>query len=316
MSGRGEIAAFLMDNHSFLIATHISPDGDTLGSALALGLALESMGKEVHLFNADGVPDAYSFLPGSERFSSSPAHGRETVVILLDCNSAERAGIGEQVFPHSAVIDHHETESDYGDIKWVEPAVPATAMMVHELIGSLGVKTTPEMATNLYAAIAIDTGTFRYSNTTAHVLSVAAALVEAGADPGYIAEKLYQNWTDNRFKLLCKYLSTLRTEGRIGISYVSREMMDSTGTTSQDTENFVNYPLLIEGISISGFLRENEDGLWKVSLRSKGDINVAEIAAGLSGGGHKNAAGGFIRGDVEEVRKALLSILKEKTSLS
>jgi len=301
---------FIVQERKFFIATHIRPEGDALGSSLALSLALESMGKETTLYDRDPVPALYRFLPGHERFTQthSPLAHDGLPLLLLDCNEPERAGLENVVIRRSAVIDHHETIKEFGDIQWIEPHAAATGVMVYALIRKLGVRITKDMATNLYAAIAIDTGTFRFSNTTSDVLRIAAELVESGADPGVIAGELYETWSRGRLSLLTKVLNTLEITHGIAVTVVTKAMFSETGTSPEDTENFSNFPKMMEETKVSLFLREIEEG-WKVSLRSKGDYNVAEIAARFHGGGHKNAAGCVIKGDLKAAKAQLIEVI-------
>ncbi|MFZ3122798.1 MAG: bifunctional oligoribonuclease/PAP phosphatase NrnA [Thermodesulfovibrionales bacterium] len=309
-----ELLHFLKKENDFVIATHISPDGDALGSSIALSMALESLGKKTIVYDKDPVPEFYKFLPGSERFTDSIPNSRFQIpnLILIDCNDAERAGIEKLQFASSAVIDHHETVRDFGDIKWIDPKSPATGLMIFYLIKELGVNVTKEIAVNLYAAIAIDTGTFRYSNTTPAVLRVSAELVEAGADPSYIAENIYETWTDSRFRLLLKVLNTLEIYNDIAITHVTLEMFRETGAAIADTETFPGFPRKLRSIKISALFREIENNYYKISLRSKGSkINVAKIAEMFEGGGHSNAAGYKIRSDFKTAKEALLKAVRE-----
>lgn len=304
---------FLRKGKQFFIATHISPDGDALGSSIALSLALESLGKETIIYDKDPVPEFYKFLPGHKRFTNSvPLKSSTSNLILLDCNELERTGIEKIEFVSSAVIDHHETEKEFGDIKWIEPHAAATGLMLFYIIKELGVKITKDIAINLYAAIAIDTGTFRYSNTTPEVLRVAAELIEAGADPSYIAESLYETWSESRFRLLLKVLNTLEINNSIAITLVTLDIFRETGASVEDTENFVGFPRLLKSVNISVLFREIENNFYKVSLRSKGkEMNVAKIATAFGGGGHRNAAGCKIRSDFKTAKEKLLKAIRE-----
>lgn len=312
MTVPGELIALLKRENAFFIATHINPDGDTLGSALALSSALESMGKKTILYNREHVPELYFFLPGHERIVDSLSV-KGLPVVLLDCNDDERAGIDNVSMTYSAVIDHHETVRDFGDVRWIEPRAAATGIMVYYLIKELGVGITADMAINLYTAIAVDTGTFRYSNTDAEVLRVSAELVDAGADPASIAAQIYEAWSERRFRLLIKVLNTLEIINQIAITYVTKEMLAETGASPEDTEHFSNFPRMMNHIKVSAFFREIEDG-WKVSLRSRGEVDVAKIAEGFKGGGHRNAAGYKTRAGLETVKARLLDALARGTA--
>ena len=306
-----EVLDRLRSGRGFLIATHINPDGDALGSALALSFALESLGKQTVLYERDGVPEPYRFLPGRERFTDSAALSGLPLV-LLDCNEPERAGLSRSDLdvPYSLVIDHHETERGFGDLRWIEPKAAATGIMVYHLLRELGVTITGEIATNLYVAIAIDTGTFRYSNTDPEVLRVCADLIEAGADPASISVALYESWSGKRFCLLLSVLNTLEIVDGIAITHVTREMFSATGTSAEDTEHFSNFPRMMGAITASAFFREIDEG-WKVSLRSKGTVNVAKVAEKFDGGGHRNAAGFKTRADLKAAKEALIAAMRD-----
>jgi phosphoesterase RecJ-like protein len=310
--GKEAVIAFLKEFDDFLICTHINADADAIGSSVALSLALESMGKSTVLYFKGGVPELYGFLPGTERvrgdLASSDARGRN--LLLLDCNAPHRAALEGLAFGRSAVIDHHETASDFGDIRWVDPSVPAAGLMVFQILKDMGVRITRDIAVNLYAAIAMDTGAFRFSNTNAEALRAAAELVDAGAEPGQISDSLYNKWNRNRFRLLCMNLGSIEIVGSVSFSTVSGDMFKETLTTAEDTENFVNFPLLMEDISVSACFRELERNKWKISLRSKGDIDVARVAERFQGGGHKNASGCIIDAELETAKKKLLEALK------
>jgi len=271
------LLSFLKEEEKFLIATHISPEADAIGSSLALSMALEFLGKKIVLYDKDPVPKVCHFLPTYKKFTNIiPAlSSSDFVLILLDCNTLERAGMEGLTFKYSVVIDHHETEENFGDIKWVVPEAAATGMMIFYLIKELGITLTRDMAINLYAAIAIDTGTFRYGNTTSEVLKTAAELVNAGAHPAYISDSLYETWSQGRFNLLIKALNTIEVKGNVAIMFVTREMYKKTGTIPEDTEDFPAVPRIMKDVKVSVFFREIDDNYWKVSLRSKGNINVA-----------------------------------------
>lgn len=311
MNVPAELLNLIRRGENFLIAAHTSPDGDAIGSAIALSMGLESIGKKTVLYDKDPVPELYKFLPGQEKFinSCSSIVTHQASLILLDCNEPERAGLENVQISHSAVIDHHETINGFGDIKWIEPHAAATGLMVYYLIGELGVRMTRDIATNLYTAIAIDTGTFRYNNTTSEVLKVSAELIDAGVDPASIAVALYETWSERRFRLLIMVLNTLEMADNVAVMHVTKGMFAETGTALEDIESFATIPRRMKNIKAVAFFKEI-DGGWKVSLRSRGEVNVAKVALTFNGGGHKNAAGYKIKADLRTAKEALLKTTK------
>ncbi len=318
------IADLLKRERSFTITSHENPEGDALGSSIALALGLEKMGKGARVFNKDGVPGIYGFLPRADLVETELDAGwlKGSVLVVLDCNELNRVGIEAVDCRSILVIDHHLKEPGEAPasrppvLSWIEPSSPATGLMVYRLLGRLGVEIDAEMATNLYTAIAVDTGTFRYDNTTAEVLRAAADLVDAGAVPGELSRRLYESWTVNRFRLLIEMLNTLEIRpGRDGgptvaITTVTEEMFRKTGTDASQTENFSNFPRMIRSVDISVMFRQIGPRHWKASLRSKGAFDVAAVASLFQGGGHRNAAGYKVHGEIEEVKERLLEAVR------
>jgi phosphoesterase RecJ-like protein len=224
----------------------------------------------------------------------------------------ERSGLAHLTFQTSAVIDHHETEKEFGDIKWVVPEIAATGMMIYYIIKALGLPITKEMAINLYTALIVDTGNFRFENTSPEVLVVAAALAEAGAPPHMIHHELNESWSEGRFNLFVKLLNTVRIEDGIAIMTVTKKMFEETASSPDDTESFVSFPKVIKKVEVSVLLREVSENDYKASLRSRGDINVARIAESFGGGGHKNAAGCNIKADIETAKAEIIRQVKEQ----
>lgn len=305
-----ELVDFIRMKDGFFIATHMNPEGDALGSSIALRLALEMIGKKSVVFNKDLVPSVYKFLPRYDVITDI-LPDRIDNLLLLDCNSLDRAGLENCSVGFSAVIDHHKTGDRFGDIKWVVPDSPATGLMIFYLVKELGVDLDKEMASNLYAAIGIDTGIFRYPNTTAECMIVASELVKRGADPGLIAERLFNNYTQDRFLLLKETLNNISFHKNIAITVISDQMYRDTNTSSSDTENFVNYPLMMNDVRVSVLFRQLGKNSWKVSLRSKGALDVSIVATAFEGGGHKNAAGFRIDLELKEAKEKLLSKIEE-----
>lgn len=315
-----EVVEFLKRSRKFIIITHINPEGDALGSSIALAMALERLGKESVLFDKDSVPYFYRYLPWSERyrngdFMSIIRSESPDGIILIDCNHPERADVEIPEEYPLLIIDHHETARDIDALKWIEPSSPATGVMIYYLVSTLGIEIDLEMAINLYTAIAVDTGTFRYSNTDARTLEIAAELLKKGVRPEVVSRALYENWTPERFCLLIEALNKLELVGdgskSIALSYVTLEDFRKTKTTSLDTENFSNFPRMISDVEVSVFLREIEDNKWKVSLRSKGNVNVAKISQSFNGGGHREAAGFIIHGRIEDVKREIIERIRD-----
>jgi phosphoesterase RecJ-like protein len=307
------LSAFRKED-TFLLAAHISPDGDSIGSCVALCMALNSLGKKALVYSRDPVPKQYRFLPGNERIVSDlkKVAARDPALVLLDCNGPERAGLERIAFRRCIVIDHHETEKGFGDVRWINPHAAAAGLMVYFLIKGLGVRITGDIAVNLYTAIAVDTGTFRYSNTSSEVLRACAELVDYGAEPHLVSEALYESWERKRFDLLVLALNTLEIRNSVAMTHVTKAMFRKTGTKPEDTETFSHFPRRIDTIKISSLFRELGDGEWKASLRSKGEVNVARIAELFGGGGHKNAAGYTIKADLKTAKEALLKASRKR----
>lgn len=293
-----------------LLLGTVQPDGDLLGSQIGLGLALAGAGAPVTLAGPHPVPEVFRFLPGADlvqRWERAP--GSFDLVILVDCPEPARTdGLLEgSRGPTTRVvsIDHHPDSKRYADVHWVEPAASAAGEMVYDLIRALGLKLTPEIATNLYTSIHTDTGSFRYSNTTPRTFKIAADLVGHGARPELVAGALYEDRRPEDLRRLGELL------GRVEVSPdgLVAWLMLPAGSVSEAflaAEDLVNYPRSIASVKVAALLREMGSGSVKVSLRAKGEVNVGTIAAAFGGGGHANAAGCTIAGSLTEARDAVL----------
>ncbi len=310
---------FLKGSDDFLISTHVSPDGDGIGSSIALSMMLKAIGKKTTLFCKDPIPYQYLFLPGAGDFFSFSTYissgYKAKNLILVDCNAIKRIGLDtielpQFIFSKIAVIDHHEINTSFGDIQWIDPQVPATGLMIYHLIKHLGIKITPEMATNLYTTISFDTGNFRYENATPDVFRAAADLTDAGAKPHMIYSSLFEKWSFNRFKLLLAVMGSLELADGIAFGTITREMFAQTMTTDDDSESFVSFIRILDEVIVSAIIIEVDDNFYRVSLRSKKGINVAEIATSFGGGGHRNAAGFRTKTDLVTLKKNLRDKIK------
>lgn len=293
-----EIIEIVQAASRVLITTHVFPDGDALGSQLALGLALESLGKEVYLFSEEPVNYNLDFLPGCYRLNTTlPDHNEHfDCAFSVDCGDRHRLGDGNaELTCHSPfiAIDHHAGHQRFADLSWVDEQRSSTGEMIFDLCTALDVKFNYEMAYCLYTAILTDTGSFKYESTSPHTLRVAAELLEHGVKPAEICGHIFDNYSINRLRLLQEVLTTLELFGQetIAFIHVTREQFEATGAQPADTELFINFPRSLKSVKVAVFLKEAADNLVSVSMRAKGEVDVAKVARAMGGGGHKNAAG-------------------------
>jgi len=317
MSIQTKIASVLQECRSILLSVHKSPDGDALGAQLALLFALEALGKEVTAWNLDPVPEVYQFLPGSDRIRTGPVEGRYDALIVLDADPP-RTGLFGAEYPASRLIniDHHITNPRAWELTWLDPSASATGEMVYDLVCVLGVPISRQIAINIYTSIFTDTGSFRYSSTSPKSMRIAADMIEAGAEPWQVTEQVYESFAYRRLKLLGSVLSEMeRTEdGCIAWVVVTEELFRRYGATAEDTENFVNFVRSVRGVEVAVLFRQIGENEYKVSLRSKGRVDVTRPATALGGGGHKNAAGCTISGSLEQAIGRVISEIRKSTN--
>lgn len=298
------------------LSVHKNPDGDALGSQLALLRVLERQGKQVYAHNLDPVPEIYKFLPGSERITfGKNVPGSYDALVVLDAEPSRTELFGSG-YPAQLLIniDHHITNKRSWPLTWLEPNATATGEMVYNLVSRMGSFIDREVALCLYTAIFTDTGSFRYSNTTPESMRIAAALVEAGADPWLVTENVYESFAYRRIRLLGLVLSgmELSADGRIGWVLITDDMYRETGTSAQDTDNFVNFVRSVKGVEVAILFRQTGPEQYKISMRSKGRVDLSGIAVSFGGGGHKNAAGGIIDGLFTTVRDKVLTVVSKE----
>jgi len=301
--------------HRFLVSAHARPDGDAVGSMLACSMILEQLGKQVDMVSCDRVPLIYRSLPCSSAIrQTSRVEGEYDAVILLECDGIERSrlrGLNDQFLIN---IDHHVSGRTFGNINWIDTEACAVAEMVHKLALSAGACVTPEMATCLYAAVLTDTGSFCYEGTDAHTFELAAELVRHGARSAAIARDVYFSHPTSKMLLLGAALSNLRREGRIAWMWVTHDDMVRTSAAEEDCEGLANYAIAIAGVDVAIFLRELSNHNVRLSLRSKGDVNVARIAEGFGGGGHQHASGCTLDGPLPEATDMILDVARKTLS--
>lgn len=298
-----------------LLFAHVFPDGDVLGSQLGLGLALRAAGRAVVFACAHPVPEPFGFLPGAGDVQQWKA-GRNAfdLVVTLDCPDPERLGglLDGARGPGVRVlnVDHHGDNRRYGDVNWVDTAAAATGEMVYDLVEAAGLPLTPEVAVNLYTAIVTDTGSFRYSNTTPKTLRVAARLVELGVDPARVATAVYETRELGGLRLLGAILQRVEADPDGAVAWLVIDRAQMASPDLPEAEEFVNYPRSLRTAKVAVLFRELADGV-KVSLRAKGEVNVARIAARLGGGGHPNAAGVILPVGLAEAKALVLGAVRE-----
>ena len=311
------IARELKANDRFLLVTHVNPDGDAIGSLGALALVLEAMGKEVVAYCQDEVPGFLQFLPYADRIVTEIlGPDRFEVAVVLDCGELDRIGNAAEILQHVQKIihiDHHGSGNDFGQLNLVRPECSSTAEILYEIFQAIPVNLSSEAAENIFTAILTDTGSFRFANTTARALTIAAEMVSLGVEPEKVAAQVYDSMSPERLHLLSLSLETLtlKDNGRLAAMLVSRQMLEETGTTTIDTDGFVNYPRAIGTALMAVFFREMDGGQVNVSLRSRGGVNVAEFARNHGGGGHHNAAAFRTEGPLPEVVDNILKAAKE-----
>ncbi|HHV78922.1 MAG TPA: bifunctional oligoribonuclease/PAP phosphatase NrnA [Firmicutes bacterium] len=312
------------NNGSFLIFTHEMPDGDTIGSSLALAGALKQLGKRALVVSCDPVPVAYRFLHGADEVKypseiNQEQHGTYCA-ILVDCGEPSRVKDGIRLLDGAALvinIDHHVSNTMYGDITWVEPDASSVGEMMYTLLTALGARITPELATALFTAIFTDTGSFRYTNTTAHALLVASRLVEFGANPNEVSEHVYETKSISSLRLLARALDNLKVDpsGKVAWLTLTKEDMKAAGASEEESEGLVSYARMVRGAEVGILFRETENGSVKVGLRSRKWVDVAALAKEFGGGGHPRASGCTIKGEpidsvVSKVLNRVLQVME------
>ncbi len=311
-----EIIDIIHSCRKFLVTAHVKLDGDALGSELALRLLLKSLGKDVVVYNQDPTPGNYRFLPGAEHIVHElPPPGDFEAVLVLDCSELERVGDAAaiiQTIPRIVNIDHHVSNGGFCAVRLIDPQASSTGELVFRLLKAMGADISPEMATNLYTAILTDTGGFRYGNTGRDALAAAGDLVARGANPQRISENVYESFPPAKILLLARVMQSLAFDcgGRVGSLTIRQQDFADTGALPEHTEGLVDLPRSIEGVVISILYTEIPDNRFKVSMRSKGTIDVARVAADFGGGGHINAAACRIEGDIATVKRRLLAAIR------
>jgi phosphoesterase RecJ-like protein len=315
-----QIVDAIRSRQRFVLSSHARPDGDSIGSQLAMAYALRALGKDVVVVNADPAPAPLMAFPGVPdiRIAASldelgAAERDFDAAIIMECGDLARTGVAgfERFFVIN--IDHHPGNSGYGRINWFDAGAAACGEMVFDLVGALRVPLSLEIATHIYLAILTDTGSFHYSSISPRTFDICRAALDAGVDPVVVARNVYDSNNMGRLKLFGAVLSAMQIDptGRIAIVYLDHEMARAAGGTYEDTEGLINLPLTVKEIQAVVFFKQAEGEEYRVSMRSKGDIDIGAVAKEFGGGGHKNAAGCTVTGAIDALQKLLVEKIEQ-----
>ncbi len=323
MIDEAQIAALLncfQQHPHFIITSHARPDGDAVGSVLALAELLHQLGRTTDLILADPIPAIYRTLPGVERIrhaaaldsaATAPLGAAPAPVIILECDSVERTGLTGFENHLLINIDHHASGRNYATLNWIDPEACAVAAMIYRLaIAAPGAHITPSMATCIYTSILSDTGTFTYPGTTSETFALAHDLTLKGANPALIARDIYFSHRVSKMRLLGAALANLQYSGSLAWTWVTNQDLALSCADAEDCEGVINYLIAIDGAEAAAFLRETPDGQFRLSIRSKGKINVASVAEALGGGGHRSASGCTLNGPLTHAVECVLTQLR------
>ena len=285
----------IRDRHSFVLTSHARPDGDAIGSQIALGLALETLGKTVRFIDRDPAPLPYRHFPAVDRIEATTTFtGTADAVIVMECSALNRTDVtGFETLSCIINIDHHAGNTMYGAENWFDDSAAAVAEMAAEVIDALGVPWTHDIATHLYLGITTDTGSFRHANITARTFELCRRITEAGVNPAALARDIYDSFSIGRVRLTGEMLHAmeLHHQNRLAVLYFDDALLKRCGASVDDTDGLVNIPLGAKDVLAVALVKAQADGTFRVSLRSKGDVNMREVAQRWDGGGHRNASG-------------------------
>jgi bifunctional oligoribonuclease and PAP phosphatase NrnA len=300
-----KIVDAIRSRQRFVLSSHSRPDGDSIGSQLAMAYALRDLGKHVELVNFDAASTQLMGFPGVPDIRIANAvDGSFDASIIMECSDLARTGVTGLDRAFVINIDHHPGNKEYGQINWFDPTAAACAEMVFDLIRALGVRLSTEIATHIYLAILTDTGSFHYSSISPGTFDICRQLLEAGVDPVRVSRQVFDSNSMSRLKLLASVLSgmTFDDSNRIGVLFLDHAMARAAGGTYDDTEGLINQPLTVKEVQAVVFFKQSEGDDYRVSMRSKGDVDIGAVAKEFGGGGHKNAAGCSVSGPIEALK--------------
>jgi phosphoesterase RecJ-like protein len=309
-----EIADVLRRHQSFLVLSHVRPDGDALGCQIAMGLVLQKLGKKVKVWNEEGLLEKFSFFPGGEIVTLPPNEAHDfDIVLALDTATRQRLGTPLESIRQAKVwinIDHHPSNPRYGDLVYIDSTAPATGQILFELLRTQDLPLDEAIAENLFAAISTDTGSFQYPNTTARTFEIAADILRCGINVGRLSQQLYESYPRRRIELLRVLLDRMRfdADDRVASFSLPLATANELGVIPEDNEGLIDHLRAIQGVVIAIFLEELADGKVRVSMRSKDErADVCEICLSFKGGGHKLAAGARVPGTLEDVERRVIA---------
>lgn len=309
-----QVVELIENKQKFAITTHIKPDGDGIGSSLGLCWLLNSLGKSAEVVVRGDIPSAYRNLPGADQIRDIEKIDQQyDAVFVIECSDLERPGIAGLENEFTVNIDHHATSGHFGTVNWIDSTASAVGEMIYNLCKAIGGRVTKEIAECVYMALVTDTGSFHFSNTTDRTLKVASELIKAGASPAGVSEAVYNNYPWSRIELMRQVLDTVRRDesGKVASLRQTLKMREIAGAVDGDNNGFVNIPLAAREILAVVYMREIGEDNYRVSLRSKGDINVAKVAEKFGGGGHRNASGLQIKGKWDAKESELVEAVRE-----
>jgi len=300
-----QIVEQIEQNQRFLVVAHENPDGDAIGSTLGLAFALRDMGKDVVAYNIHGIPETMRFLPQSDFLCSHlPSSETFDVAFVLDAGDIQRTGLPVEELCATVInIDHHP-HSTFGDLCYLDTDASATAVLIYRLLSECRYTLNLPVAKALYLGILSDTGSFRYSSTNEEAFKVSAQLIGQGIDPWEMASNLYESYAPERMLLLGLVLPTLEISacGRYASMEMSRSDLQQVGALEEHADGFVNYPRAIRGVEVALFYTQQDNDQYKISFRSRGSIDVGQLAFKLGGGGHHNASGVKLAGPLVDIK--------------
>ncbi len=288
------VAAEILRRQRFVITSHVRPDGDAIGSQLAMAFALRQLGKDVRVVNRDPAPPPLLVFPGMPDIEiAERVDDPGDAVIVMEAGDLLRTGVAGLERGFVINIDHHVGNTMYGAVNWFDVSAAACGEMVFDLVREIGARLTYEVAVHVYVAILTDTGSFHYSGISPRTFDICRQCVEAGVSPPAVARSVFDSNNLGRLKLFGAVLSGMELDdsGRLAILYVDRRLTDACGGTYEDTEGLINLPLTVKEIQAVVFFKEEAPGDWRISMRSKGTIDINVVAKQFGGGGHKNASG-------------------------